>query len=50
MNYLVVIAVLFVLIALKLTKMAVIFILVALIILSLAKSSIVRDIFGKKNK
>jgi len=50
MNYFILIAIVLALIALKLTKMAVIFVLAALIIFSIAKSSIVRDFFGKKDK
>jgi len=50
MNYLIIIAILLALIALKLTKMAVIFSLAGLIIFSIAKSSIFRDFFGKKDK
>ncbi len=50
MNYLIIIAILLALVALKLTKMAVIFDLAALIVFSIAKSSIFRDFFGKKDK
>jgi hypothetical protein len=50
MNYLIIIGILLALVALKLTKMAVIFVLAALIIFSIAKSSIFRDFFGRKDK
>ncbi len=50
MNYLIIIGILLALIALKLTKMAVIFVLAALIIFLIAKSSIFRDLFGRKDK
>jgi hypothetical protein len=50
MNYLIILGILLALVALKLTKMAVIFVLAALIIFSIAKSSIFRGLFGKKDK
>jgi hypothetical protein len=50
MNYLIILAILLALFALKLTKMAVILVLAAVIIFSIARSSVFRDFFGKKDK
>ena len=50
MNYLIIIGILLALVALKLTRLAVIFVLAALIIFSIAKSSLFRGFFGKKDK
>ncbi len=50
MNYLILLAILLGLFALKLTKVAALFALAAMIVFSIARSSIFRDIFDRKDK
>lgn len=48
MNYLIIVAALFALVALKLTKVAVMFVLAGALVFLIARSSFVKDFFGKK--